>query len=124
MTVIPLDDTSVQVTWVPLTSQDIVGYRVYFTLIDGDVGSLQRRQEEGREGVVAVPADADSAQVEGLESGAQYQFQVVGVVIVNGLERDGERANGSTLLVGEVRGESSGVDWLHIVPHCLKFLSC
>lgn len=106
MTVISLDDTSVQVTWVRLSSQDIVDYRVYFALTD-DTSSLERRQETEGERVVTVPAQANSTRVEGLVEGAQYRFQVVGVVIVNGLEHDGERSNGLTLLVGGVRGESS-----------------
>ena len=107
----PLDDTSVQVTWVPLASRDVAEYKVYFTRIGGDISSLERRQEgEEREGVVTAPANATSTRVEGLENGAEYQFQVVGVVIVNGLERDGERSNGSTAVVGGVTGESLGVE--------------
>lgn len=105
VTVIPLDAESVQVTWVQLSSQDIAGYRVYFTRTE-DSSSIERRQEAGRDSVVDLPAQANSTRVEGLVRGAQYLFQVVGVVIVNGLKHDGERSNGSTLIAAEVRGES------------------
>lgn len=95
--------TSVSVSWLKLNSQDISGYRVFYSRTDKD----NRKRQEGQ-GTLRVSAETNLVVVTGLVEGEEYQFQVVGLVIVNGLEREGvDRSEGSMAIVGGVRGESS-----------------
>lgn len=92
-----LDDTSVQLTWRHLDSQDISGYRVYYTRVA--TPPKQARQAEGSSH--DVPAEANSTRVGGLELGAEYSFQVVALVMVNGFQQEGPKSSVVTTIVVE-----------------------
>ena len=100
MKVNALGPSEVEVTWRPLDSQDIAGYRVYYRIADSvDV----RRQAGGEELRMDFPAESASGVVGGLEEGEEYTFEVVAVVTVSGLDREGDRSPPSVVEVGGVR---------------------
>ena len=92
----PLDAVSVNVSWMKLDSHDITSYRVYFYL---DANSKEYS---------SFPGISSSGVIDGLEQEGQYQFQVVGVVIVNGLEYEGQTRSGTSVTyVGGLNGEQN-----------------
>lgn len=81
--VIPLSPTSVNVSWIKLNSNDVTSYLVYYSLVDGG-GKRQSGEERG-----VYSGDAGWGEVEGLQGGNEYRFQVTASVLINGLEREG-----------------------------------
>ena len=106
MTVEPLNATSARVSWRSLDSQDVSGYRVYYSLVSGPE-SRRKRQGFGEESVRVSSEEDPSVVVGGLEEGRQYQFEVVALVVVSGVEREGEQRSEETM----VWWEDSKVRW-------------
>lgn len=98
-----LSDTNVLVSWKRLASQDISGYRIYY--FRTDINPVKRQALGPGEESVRVSGDANSAVVGGLQAGVEYRFQVVALVLISGLEREGvNRSEGVMALVAGVRG--------------------
>lgn len=100
MKVDTLGPSEVEVMWRQLDSQDIAGYRVYYRIADS---ADARRQLRGEELRMDFPPESESGIVGGLKEGEEYTFEVVAVVIVSGLDREGDRSPSSVVEVGGVR---------------------
>ena len=112
VTVTPVGPGMVQVTWRQVNSEDVTGYRVYYSQLA--MGSDARRQAGGGgagEMQVTFPAASSSGVVEELEKGVEYMFQVVAVVTVSGAELEGTTRSDSSIVKvqGELRGVASVV---------------
>ena len=81
-----LTETSVRVSWDAISLPEVTRYRVFYS----QVGSRKRQVEEemmdvqGRDQTFVVIGD--------LVSSVQYQFQVVAVAVLGGMECVGERS--------------------------------
>ena len=81
-----LSPTSVNVSWVRLDSDDIAGYLVYYSLMGGG----GRRRQDGQERV-EFPGDVGSGEVDRLQPGTEYSFQVTATVLVSGMTVEGQQ---------------------------------
>ncbi len=110
--------TSVTVSWIPLNSQDIRSYRVFFSPAVLNAGTPSKRQQEGAGGTLDFHGNASSGVIGSLREGTRYQFQVVAMVVISGLEREGpmksEITKSSVITVGNPQGNISCVR-LHII---------
>lgn len=112
VSVTSLSDTSVLVSWRGLDSRDVSAYRVYYSLIRTD-GASEKRQASEERSMRVASEEGSSAVVEGLDVGGEYQFQVVALVVVSDIEREGEeRSTGSMIMVGGIRGRC--VVWVEL----------
>ena len=83
-----LNEVAVNVTWIQLSSSDVSNYIVYFS----QFGRTLRKRQVMSSGKVMFPPDTSWGIVRDLKGGVEYQFQVVAVVEVSGVEREGERS--------------------------------
>lgn len=95
-----LNSTAVNVTWIPLNSRDVSNYVVYYS---ESSGSLKRRQASGR---VEFSSSANWGVVSRLNTGTQYQFEVVAVVEVTGIPMEGSRSQSASAIPGGSGGGS------------------
>ncbi len=119
--VIPVGSSEVQITWRQLDSRDVSGYRVYYRLLREDT----RRQDGSREGEtrVSFPANYNTGRVGDLEEGQEYSFEMVAVVTVSGVEREGEvRSEATVVKVEAVRGVVSRFD--ELLPSNIHMCVC
>jgi len=86
-----LSSSSVNVSWIPLQSNDIANYLVdYFQMESTNslVMGRRRRRQDAVEGGVAgraeFPGSSSWGVVDGLRQGSQYEFQVTAAVLLNG----------------------------------------
>lgn len=83
----PHNATAILVSWKRLDSEDVVAYRVIYTL---EGGASQRQSGGSAAGSLVFPGNASSGVVGGLRPQLAYQFQVVAVVTLP----DGSTADG------------------------------
>lgn len=103
--VFPVGPREVQVTWRKLDSRDVTSYRVYYRLLTDPTTDAKRQAAGGGEVRLSFPAESNSGIVGSLEEGEEYMFEMVAVVTVSGVEREGEvRSQASVVKVQEVRG--------------------
>ena len=84
-----LNASAVNVSW-SRTSEDISHFKVYFSLISTPEGGQSRRQ--GPTSAVEFPGSTSWGVIDGLQSGAEYQFQVSAVIMFPGTVREGLRS--------------------------------
>ena len=73
MSVEPVNNTSVNVTWTPLNLPVVDNYTVHYSIVNGGSG---RRRRQSNSGSATFPASVSSGVVSGLMGGQQYQFSV------------------------------------------------
>ena len=76
VSVVPINSTSVNVSWTPLNLTALMYYNVTYTIVDGS-------GEDGS-GAVHFPANVSSGVVSGLQEGQWYQFNISAFITVNG----------------------------------------
>ena len=81
-----LTETSVRVSWDVISLPEVTRYRVFYS----QVASRKRQVEE--EMMDVQGGDQTSVVIEDLVSSVQYQFQVVAVAVLGGMEFVGERS--------------------------------
>ena len=72
ITVVPLNSTSVRVSWTPVNLTVVDHYTVHYTTVDGVSG------------IVSFPATSSSGVVSGLQGGQEYWFSVTVTLYVSG----------------------------------------
>ncbi len=90
MTQAPGSETSVIVSWDRSTSSAVTGYTVYYSRVSG-------RKRQANEMSVTVPSTESSVRIDGLVSGAVYQFQVTVTIMFLGETIEGERTDQSDM---------------------------
>lgn len=80
-----LSTTAVRVSWESINLPDIAGYRVYYSR----TGNRKRQSEEGL--TMDVSSSENSADVSGLSSYVQYNFQVAAIAELDGVEITGDQ---------------------------------
>ena len=73
---VPLNSTSVNVSWTPLNLTAVMYYNVTYTIVNGS--------GEGGSGAVHFPATVSSGVVSGLQEGQWYQFSISVTLNVSG----------------------------------------
>ncbi len=91
---VPGSETSVIVSWDGSVASAVTGYTVYYSRVSG-------RKRQANEMSVTVPSTESSVKIDNLESGAEYQFQVIATITILGVTREGERTaqNGSRFML-------------------------
>ena len=89
---VPVNATSMEVSWRKLSVDDVLSYKVNYALVNMN-SSREREKEESQGGSVSFPGDACSGVVGGLREGSEYEFQVVAVVNVSGVEQEGNNTS-------------------------------
>ena len=82
-----LTETSVTVSWDAITLPEVIRYRVFYSQVES-----RKRQVMGELMVEVQGRDQTSVVIEDLVSSAQYQFQVVAIAVLGGMEFVGERS--------------------------------
>ena len=81
-----LTETSVRVSWDAISLPEVTRYRVFYS----QVASRKRQVDE--EMMDVQGGDQTSVVIEDLVSSVQYQFQVLAIAILGGMEFVGERS--------------------------------
>ena len=81
-----LTETSVRVSWDAISLPEVTRYRVFYSQVE----SRKRQVEE--EMMDVQGRDQTFVVIEDLVSSAQYQFQVVAIAVLGGMEFVGERS--------------------------------
>ena len=82
-----LTETSVRVSWDAITLPEVTRYRVFYSQVES-----RKRQVMGELMVEVQGRDQTSVVIEDLVSSAQYQFQVVAIAVLGGMEFVGGRS--------------------------------
>ena len=82
-----LTETSVRVSWDAISLPEVTRYRVFYSQVES-----RKRQVMGELMVEVQGRDQTSVVIENLVSSVQYQFQVVAIAVLGGMEFVGERS--------------------------------
>ena len=82
-----LTETSVRVSWDAISLPEVTRYRVFYSQVES-----RKRQVMGELMVEVQGRDQTSVVIEDLVSSVQYQFQVVAIAVLEGMEIVGERS--------------------------------
>lgn len=82
-----LSSAAVRVSWETIDLPGVIGYRIFYSQTEEN----SKRQSQG-ESMVDVPASENVVNVSGLLSSVDYQFQVVALAELEGVEVLGSRA--------------------------------
>ena len=98
--------TSVRVSWDATSLPEVTRYRVFYSQVES-----RKRQVMGEPMVEVEGRDQTSVVIENLVSSVQYQFQVVAIAVLGGMEFVGERSvvsEESMLILTTTADTSSG----------------